>query len=338
MPNKQPSSSETSIIYRPCLTTFIDLLGFKQIVETRSANEIAKLLKIARRHVRDEQDIEELYEGAFFAFSDSLIRIQPVDTEFNKEEPLGLLFREILQMVHAQSKLAERGIFIRGAMTFGDMYHDQETAFGPGLIKAYQFETHTALYPRLIIDPNLLQSLDKTPPSDKSYHAEQEEKHYIKKLLRLDADGFWHIDYLHAMCGEEDDFKRYLKFLKKHKEHVEKASLTESASVYAKMAWLAHYHNEIIRKLGKKALEAEGSSLLQHGPRLPQPVRETLAAIARDDLPAAGSARRVVRHVVEVSHADALHAGYNDDGTKRAAATLVIPGESFVPAGDRRFA
>lgn len=29
--------------------------------------------------------------------------------------------------------------------------------------------------------------------------------------------------------------------------------------------------------------------------------------------------------------------GYNDDGTKRTAATLITPGESKVPAGDRRF-
>ncbi len=30
--------------------------------------------------------------------------------------------------------------------------------------------------------------------------------------------------------------------------------------------------------------------------------------------------------------------GYNEDGTKRTAATLITPGESKVPAGDRRFA
>lgn len=32
-----------------------------------------------------------------------------------------------------------------------------------------------------------------------------------------------------------------------------------------------------------------------------------------------------------------MPAGYNEDGTKRAAATLITPGESKVPAGDRRF-
>jgi hypothetical protein len=32
-----------------------------------------------------------------------------------------------------------------------------------------------------------------------------------------------------------------------------------------------------------------------------------------------------------------MPAGYNEDGTKRAAATLIVPGGSMVPAGDRRF-
>lgn len=32
-----------------------------------------------------------------------------------------------------------------------------------------------------------------------------------------------------------------------------------------------------------------------------------------------------------------MPAGYNEDGTKRAVAALITPGESFVPAGDRRF-
>lgn len=32
-----------------------------------------------------------------------------------------------------------------------------------------------------------------------------------------------------------------------------------------------------------------------------------------------------------------MPAGYDEDGTKKAAAALITPGESFVPAGDRRF-
>ena len=32
-----------------------------------------------------------------------------------------------------------------------------------------------------------------------------------------------------------------------------------------------------------------------------------------------------------------MPAGYNEDGTKRTSATLITPGASNVPAGDRRF-
>ncbi len=258
-PHSEPSSPEVS--YRRCLVTFIDLLGFKKMIEAPlPAHEIASTLNLVRKHTRDDEDIGKLYNSAFFAFSDSLVRILPIDTEVNKRHPIGLPFFEILQMVHAQASLANRGIFIRGAMTIGNMHFDPETAFGPALVAAYQLESQTALYPRIIIDPALLLEVSTNLLLKKDVHTFDREKAYIKDMLRQDADGFWHIDYLHAMIDESDSEAHYFRFLKEHKKHIESNIKTENHSVFSKMGWLSSYHNEAVGNLSETALVEEGYS------------------------------------------------------------------------------
>lgn len=45
-----------------------------------------------------------------------------------------------------------RGIFCRGAITSGKLYHTKEMIFGQALIDAYHMEQELAVYPRIIIN------------------------------------------------------------------------------------------------------------------------------------------------------------------------------------------
>lgn len=81
--------------------------------------------------------------------SDSTILISP-DTKQD--------FKTLLKAVQTvQAKLAQNDIWIRGAISFGDVFYDQETniVVGKGLVSAYLLESQV-IYPRVIINPSII--------------------------------------------------------------------------------------------------------------------------------------------------------------------------------------
>jgi len=44
----------------------------------------------------------------------------------------------------------------RGGVAIGDIYHDDEAVFGPGLVRAYDIESNVAKFPRIVVDQEVL--------------------------------------------------------------------------------------------------------------------------------------------------------------------------------------
>ena len=44
----------------------------------------------------------------------------------------------------------------RGGVAIGDIYHDDEAVFGPGLVRAYDIESNVAKFPRIVVDHEVL--------------------------------------------------------------------------------------------------------------------------------------------------------------------------------------
>jgi hypothetical protein len=75
--------------------------------------------------------------------------------------------------------------FLRGAIVFGDICHKKEVIFGPAVIQAYEMERKVAKWPRVVVDPQLIDLLS------------DENKRYIFDImLSKDMDGLPFIDYL----------------------------------------------------------------------------------------------------------------------------------------------
>jgi hypothetical protein len=48
------------------------------------------------------------------------------------------------------------GFLVRGGVTIGDLIHDSECVFGPGLNRAYELESTVANLPRVVIDSSII--------------------------------------------------------------------------------------------------------------------------------------------------------------------------------------
>ena len=198
------------IKYKKAVVTFIDVLGFKEIVKTKSADEIYKILElfssegesnfskmmheITNEYHAKIPDVFNKMRGKLktpptlkiIRFSDSIIRIRFEEStdEFFRD----CVISEINDLSYIQRRLMKMGILIRGAVTIGDIHYDEKRniGFGPGFIRAYELESQLALYPRIILDP----SIDKDYIKLNNYKIEN-----IYNIC-VDFDGLLFIDFL----------------------------------------------------------------------------------------------------------------------------------------------
>lgn len=265
MPKKE------KVEYRRCLVSFFDLLGFKEIVRSRSAHDIASLVGLFQRTGRVSEETEEAFEAQSFQFSDSIVRMMPLDSHSNIEFPVGILFHEVLAIVHACLEMANHGVAIRGALTLGDAYYSGSRMFGPGMVRAYELETRVALYPRVIVDPAVMWAFKRDPRLKKDTHSAAEEAEYLRKLLRRDRDGIWFVDYLFAAQNEVDDPSQYLALLGNNKVCIEALLQTRTSldDIASKGLWSAAYQNEVLDRL----IEAGGEKKFWRPYRIDIPQR-----------------------------------------------------------------
>lgn len=251
---KRRRSERAKVEYRNSIVTFIDILGFRELVKNASALDIFDSVQAIRGtagNIGGRQSIngEELNWTRVFSFSDSIVRVRPYDSEYRE----GALFYELLDLVHAQTELAGQGILIRGGMTAGPIYFSEDVAYGPAFVRSYDLESSLANYPRIVIDPVLIKAVREDKNLRSRQHTLHDEMEYIKGLVRQGDDGIWFIDYLKASSSEFDDPQYYIEYLRDHKNMIlnKARSLDAASPLVNKYCWLAKYHNRVSSSIFK---------------------------------------------------------------------------------------
>ncbi len=249
------SKSNRNTAYRFGVVTFLDILGFKELIGNRKPDEIAQIVDLVQRFAAEtDEDIAKKFgDDANFtkavSFSDSVIRFRPADGRYQD----GTLFHELNSLVHAQADLANLGVFVRGGVAIGDFHLDGCALFGPAMVRAYELESFYAIFPRIIVAPEALVCFREDPRLRADHHDLADEIHYLKKLLRRSDDGLWFVDYLKSILPEMDEPDEYPDLVSSHRELIiERARASEkSPKVLHKYLWLANYHNTVCREMFK---------------------------------------------------------------------------------------
>lgn len=147
----------------------------------------------------------------------------------------------IITSIHATAeRLLEMGYFIRGAITAGNLFHDQHTVYGQGLVDAYQAETGKAIYPRIIVADELLgPSFRGSPGTHEAFRIDQDGVGYIHVLSGLEGVG----EIAENLEGERRS--RFLRRYVRMREAIE-GRLVEARGNgrhFAKVRWFADYWN-----------------------------------------------------------------------------------------------
>lgn len=231
---------ETKYEYR--LVAFIDILGFSDLVEKSKENEeylvmILDALEEFKSELEKERP-ENSFEVA--QFSDSLVISVPyVDT--------AVFFTFIMKLNLIQKILAEKNILIRGGVSAGKLYHRGTIAFGPSFIEAYKIESQLAEYPRIVIDPKII-NLISLPESVDKENMKFEMGFWTFQnntypIVLKDWDGLFFVNYLYGWGEEAEVAKSLLSYLETELEKLNSNKLTDN-KVIRKIKWNIAYINE----------------------------------------------------------------------------------------------
>lgn len=222
-------------VYARSLVTFFDILGFAEIAQHRSAADVGEILDVL------QDSIGPPFKGMSsgprtIGFSDSIVRV--VSLKGNRLS-LRVLRDELLEVLYAQLTLALTGVFVRGGMSVGNLYVDEAKMFGPGLVRSHELETNFATYPRIIIDPDLIETVDDNA-------AATNLKASIASLVGRADDGAHFGNYLGLLKELMSPEEQYEKLFA-HKIAVVKGIKSFSDAPFSraklKYTWVARYHN-----------------------------------------------------------------------------------------------
>ncbi|WP_416242652.1 hypothetical protein ACLSSQ_10595 [Azospira sp. APE16] len=228
-------------VHRLSYCAFLDVLGFSARIRASYKDKTAnKLLRqfhaiFERRINRLKSEVDEslLY---FKSFSDNVLLAHPRFSH-DMESEFGFILWSISEY---QFEMALQGFFIRGGLSVGNLFVDDNSVYGEALIDAYELESKVAVNPIVVLCDNTMKFVDHHIGY---YYGESSPQ--VRHVL-VNADGRYFINYLSECILETDDGEElHADSLHKHKEQIELAlSLyADQAAVFAKFSWLSAYHN-----------------------------------------------------------------------------------------------
>ena len=238
-------------ILRKSVVAFIDILGYEDLVLESEAskrphdflihlrNSLSNAIRYLDENIRENGLIlQPLFKKDPYrirVFTDNIVIGYPVWNDAEAE--LGRVF-SLLAIF--QLEMVTHGLFLRGAISVGDLFIDDTVVFGNGLIEAYRGERDKARDPRII----LTDSATKAVEQHLTYYTYRSQSPQARDLF-IDADGQYFLNYLDTILIAEEEHGPFYEELDKHKQAVENClnKYRSRPAIWSKYAWAANYHN-----------------------------------------------------------------------------------------------
>jgi hypothetical protein len=279
---------------RPYLVAFIDILGFGRELENAGTEADLKRAYAKVRKVQQEFQFAGAaddpknqlqnntdYGRRVIALSDSIVVAItpncPMRDVMGGYDVMGLA---LFELIVAQARCACQGIFVRGGISHGPFFFEDDILLSPALARAYDLDANFAEYPVIAVSESTQQAVLNVPKMG-SYatDADPVPPYFLKHGRRKwRGEQLYYLDYVGVMLQEDhrgwepEDLKKYLAarkkrdderaqellniraqkdaayFLSWHRRRLEEAyRATNSERVRKKYRWLMKYHNRSFR-------------------------------------------------------------------------------------------
>lgn len=245
---------------RKAIVFYCDILGFSELVSLNENDPNEKIFQdiktsietgisilkslISSPAITTNKELSDKFR--YKLFSDNLY--VSMSYNYNDEKDFITSFWVILFIARSyQEAMLLKGILIRGGISFGNDYCDDNIIFSPGLIKAYKLENQQAVFSRVIIDTEIVNKLKFGLPPIAEYISRSFNKtiicdwaelyfinpvdtlHYVQRIRNLQGDAFIEIEKLN-----EGSKNIHLNFIKKELEKVDR---NKDRKIFEKLKW-----------------------------------------------------------------------------------------------------
>lgn len=228
-------------VHRLSYCAFLDLLGFSARTKASYKNQTGdQLLQefheiFSNQVVRMKEEAEEslLY---FKSFSDNVLLAHPSCSD-DMESEFGFILWSIQEY---QFAMALKGFFIRGGLSVGQLFVDDDNVYGEALINAYELESKVAINPMVVLCDSTMKLVDHHLTY---YHGELAPQ--LDAVL-VNSDGRYFISYLSECVRETGQgYDLDIESLAIHRDRINKSlsEYSDKESVLSKFRWLSDYHN-----------------------------------------------------------------------------------------------
>jgi hypothetical protein len=228
---------------RKSYCVFMDVLGFSEMISSSSGahNEIS----LFQRYYDVTTDIiDKLNEHAeddsilqLKMFSDNIVLALPWFSHDGESE-FGFILSALSEY---QLSMALNGFFVRGGLSVGNLFVNENMIYGNALLEAYELESKQANDPKIILSDDVLRVLR----SHTQFYSNPEHSPQNSDVI-IDTDGKGFINYLDQLIYEDGEgFCIDRERLVLHKiKIIEAVELhRENPKIWYKYHWLCDYHN-----------------------------------------------------------------------------------------------
>lgn len=146
---------QTQLCTAKYCVAYLDILGSKNFIVNDKNNEFLNYLNMlcgdALLEVSSNKDI------FIKIFSDNILLAVSTECEIQtRKERIEALINRVGNI---QNEILRYGYLVRGAIVEGDFFHNDVIVYGKALIKAVTDEEQTAIYPRVIVQKEIFESL-----------------------------------------------------------------------------------------------------------------------------------------------------------------------------------
>ncbi|MBT9098312.1 hypothetical protein KFZ76_11410 [Methylovulum psychrotolerans] len=218
--------------------------------DRKNKEKISEYFQLIKEVTNSLNRLELKKDIATITISDSVIMAMPIDS--NHGQNLNNLRQLCIAIQKIQFKLAEKNIWLRGAISSGEAYFNakESQVVGPAYINAYLLEERLAINPRVILDNKLIGTLGFKSAGDMiktiNNHClpNSEYNHEERDILfdwtgggqpidGLNKDVALFINYLSYAFLDEDKLRTII-------ENIEK-SIYADTQIYPKYKWVVDY-------------------------------------------------------------------------------------------------
>lgn len=221
---------------------FLDILGFSDsiLAATTTGSHDALLGRFQRIFQEQLAWFRTRHKSGllyFKTFSDNILIGCPAYS-WDMESEFGVMVEALGRY---QLAMAREGFFIRGGLSLGPLFIDDDQVFGHALLEAYALESKSAVNPIVVLsrdaEANVIEHL--------KFYGDPKDSPQARVVLR-GPDGRYFINYLsECIMDTGDELAIDRAALDDHRTQVESAlgRCRRNPAVFAKYAWLAAYHN-----------------------------------------------------------------------------------------------